>query len=396
MGGSIEPYETAKGKRYRVRYRKPGGASTDKRGFTTQRDARLFLASVTMSKARGEYVDPSLARETVGMLAVPWLAKKRATGKPTAFRDIEITWRVRVEPRWTDVPVGEITPGDVEAWIAEVKAGTAVTSRRPTTAGESPFAGKPVSGSTTLKAVGVLAGILDDAVRDRRIARNPARFTDALPKKVTTKPRRYLTDAEVMQLAEAINDPTRSTLIVLLAYTGLRWSEAAGLRVRDINMLRRRVHVNRAVTQAAGKFHIGEPKSWEKRSVAFPAFLELALAALCEGKTRDGVVFEHKRGGYIRQTHSTHSWFLTALDEIGVERMTPHDLRHTAASLAVSSGANVKVVQRMLGHKSAAMTLDTYADLFDEDLDDVAGRLNLRAIETGAVGKLWANLGMSA
>jgi integrase len=57
-------------------------------------------------------------------------------------------------------------------------------------------------------------------------------------------------------------------------------------------------------------------------------------------------------------------------------RMSIHDLRHTAASLAVSAGANVKAVQRMLGHASAAMTLDVYADLFDDDLDDVATVLN--------------------
>ena len=53
-------------------------------------------------------------------------------------------------------------------------------------------------------------------------------------------------------------------------------------------------------------------------------------------------------------------------------RITPHDLRHTAASLAVSAGANVKAVQKMLGHKSAAMTLDTYADLFDKVAEAVA------------------------
>jgi integrase len=52
-----------------------------------------------------------------------------------------------------------------------------------------------------------------------------------------------------------------------------------------------------------------------------------------------------------------------------------HDLRHTAASLAISAGANVKAVQRMLGHASAAMTLDVYADLFDEDLGHVADAL---------------------
>ncbi|WP_420793573.1 tyrosine-type recombinase/integrase [Microbacterium thalli] len=51
-------------------------------------------------------------------------------------------------------------------------------------------------------------------------------------------------------------------------------------------------------------------------------------------------------------------------------RVTPHDLRHTAASLAISAGANVEVVQRMPGHASAAMTPDTYADLFDDDLDN--------------------------
>jgi integrase len=60
-------------------------------------------------------------------------------------------------------------------------------------------------------------------------------------------------------------------------------------------------------------------------------------------------------------------------------RVTAHDLRHTAASLAISAGANPKVVQRMLGHASAAITLDVYADLFESDLDSVAEN----------VAKLW-------
>ena len=62
--------------------------------------------------------------------------------------------------------------------------------------------------------------------------------------------------------------------------------------------------------------------------------------------------------------------------------MSPHDLRQTAASLAVSSGANVKAVRRMLGHASAAMTLDVYADLFDDDLDAVAVALNQGAVDS--------------
>jgi len=68
-----------------------------------------------------------------------------------------------------------------------------------------------------------------------------------------------------------------------------------------------------------------------------------------------------------------------AANAAGLEGLTPHELRHTAASLAVSAGANVKAVQRMLGHASAAMTLDVYSGLFDDDLDGVAERLDAGA-----------------
>jgi integrase len=81
---------------------------------------------------------------------------------------------------------------------------------------------------------------------------------------------------------------------------------------------------------------------------------------------------------------STESWLSGAVircqkADPAFPRVTAHALRHTAASLAISAGANPKVVQRMLGHASAAMTLDVYADLFDSDLDTVAEN----------VAKLW-------
>ncbi len=68
-----------------------------------------------------------------------------------------------------------------------------------------------------------------------------------------------------------------------------------------------------------------------------------------------------------------------AVAAAGLGELTPHELRHTAASLAVAAGANVKAVQRMLGHASAAMTLDVYSGLFDDDLDAVAERLDAAA-----------------
>jgi hypothetical protein len=73
-------------------------------------------------------------------------------------------------------------------------------------------------------------------------------------------------------------------------------------------------------------------------------------------------------------------WFDEAAETTGIPGLTPHELRHTRASLAVSVGANVKSVQLMLGHASAAITLDVYADLFEDDLDDVGEALNEAAI----------------
>jgi integrase len=81
-------------------------------------------------------------------------------------------------------------------------------------------------------------------------------------------------------------------------------------------------------------------------------------------------------GGPLRLGNWRHRVFDPACAAVGLVGVTPHDLRHTAASLAIAGGANVKAVQRMLGHASAAMTLDIYAGLFGDDLDGVADALD--------------------
>jgi integrase len=116
-------------------------------------------------------------------------------------------------------------------------------------------------------------------------------------------------------------------------------------------------------------------------SSTVPAALCNELAALTVSKGRDDLVFTGQRGGVLRNSNWRARVFrpsvakCQAADET-FPTITPHALRHTAASLAVSAHANVKAVQRMLGHAKASMTLDIYADLFDEDLDGVADRLD--------------------
>ncbi|HEX3206190.1 MAG TPA: tyrosine-type recombinase/integrase, partial [Propionibacteriaceae bacterium] len=102
------------------------------------------------------------------------------------------------------------------------------------------------------------------------------------------------------------------------------------------------------------------------------------------GKKPEDVLFSSPNGEPIRLANWRQRVWDPAVAAAGLTGLTPHDLRHTAASLAIASGASVKNVQRMLGHKDAAMTLNVYASLFEDDLDDVSNRLDAALLEAAA------------
>lgn len=355
--GYITPYETAKGRRYRVRYRKPDHTETQKRGFTTMREAQLYLSMVTVSKSKGEYIDPSSSRVPVRMFADSWLrAKQPPMSKPSYYTTLEQSWRNHVAPMWADREIWSIRRSEVQDWVSEL-----ATQK---------------SRTVVLRALGVLAGILDVAIDDRRLTNNPARHIRNLPRNGPGKRRVYLSHDQVTTLAASSAHPT---MVLTLAYTGLRWGEATGLRVRSVNQLRRRFVIEENAVMIAYEIHVGTPKTHERRSVPYPQRLAPMIEEACAGKGPEGLLFGD--GVHHMRNSGAQGWFANAVKRAqavdpSIPRLTPHDLRHTAASLAISSGANVKAVQRMLGHASAAMTLDTYADLFDDDLDAVAQRLN--------------------
>jgi hypothetical protein len=111
--------------------------------------------------------------------------------------------------------------------------------------------------------------------------------------------------------------------------------------------------------------------------VPFPPSLLEPIGSLCAGNEPEGLVFTSPKGGPLRLNNWRRRVFDPACQELGMFKVSPHDLRHTAASLATQRGGNVKAVQRMLDHASAAMTLDVYAGLFSDDLDSVAVALDL-------------------
>lgn len=354
MAGPITPYDTAKGRRYRVRYRKPDRSQTDKRGFRTKKEAELFLASVTISKAKGEYLDPTEGRRTLGSFAEAWEAERLAPLKPSSRHAMETAWRVHVEPRWAGREISTIRRSEIAQWVADLS--------------------KERGAQTVRRAMFVLSGVLAIAAREHSIPVNPASGV-TLPAKRRKSPG-YLSHAQVATLASCAPGEPEAVLIELFAYSGPRWGEAVAVRVRHLNMLRKRIRIEDNAVLVKGLYEIGTPKSGAAREIPIPPHLVTRVARLCEGKGPDAFLFSDGAAP-LPYPHATSGWFVKtvraarALDDT-IPAITPHDLRHTAASLAVSSGAHVKAVQRMLGHASAAMTLDVYADLFDDDLEAVA------------------------
>jgi integrase len=197
-----------------------------------------------------------------------------------------------------------------------------------------------------------------------------------------TRPKRFLTHGEVERLAGECG--RYSTMIYVLAYTGLRWGEVAALQVADLDLMRRRIAVQRAMAEVGGRAIVGTPKDHERRDVPVPTFLVDELAQLVTGRAPDALVFPAPAGGFLRNGNFRRNVFDAAAEQAGVHEVTPHGLRHTAASPAIAAGATVVVVQRMLGHSSASVTLNVYSHLFADDLDTVADRLNTAKINSSA------------
>ncbi len=127
---------------------------------------------------------------------------------------------------------------------------------------------------------------------------------------------------------------------------------------------RRRATIAESATVVQGHGLVwGTPKTHERRQVPIPKFLVAELRGRVAGKQLDDLVFTGVRGGGPLRAPVFRAGFDAAAQAIGIADLH-HELRHTAASLAIASGADVKVVQQMLGHSSAAMTMAVYGHLF--------------------------------
>lgn len=346
--------------RWRARYRAPD-ARERSRTFDRKADAERWLIDQQSARQRGAWVDPALGRLTFGKWVEQWESTLVNLRPTTRVLNVGVA-RNYLRPRFEDAPLARITTSDVKAMLAEELS-----------------AGK-LSTSSVRRHVLVLSVILQAAVADGRIARNPCAGVK-LPAE-TARKMRFLDAPEVVGLADAITEHYRP-LVLTAAYVGLRWGELAGLKLDRVDLLRRTVRVEEQLLEVNGKLQFGPPKTKAGvRTVTIPAALVDVLAEhfATPAVQSSGLAFPSPKGELMRRPTFQRAW-TRALERLRwtIEHDEPageatyahpnaglvfHELRHTAAALAIGQGAHPLAIKERLGHSSITVTIDRYGGLF--------------------------------
>lgn len=345
--------------------------------FVRKVDAEIWEAEQKAKVRRGDWTDPAAGKVTVQSVYTDWIESHRMTER-TRFGYREV-WRNCIQPTWGDRRLDQVQATEITRWLTAM--GDAGLSR-----------------SRVNKAATVLNQVLRWAVADQRLASNPMdrakalSKTSLLPKKPAKQGNRYLTAREVRLLASAATsvraeakakhkNPTPDLvtadyelMILTMAFTGLRFGEVTALRGRDLDVLKRRVLVRQANTDVGGRLDEVTPKSGKSRDVPIPAELLERLVPLLETAGPDGLLFTAPLGGPVRYSNWRSTSFNKAVKTAGLVNVTPHDLRHTFASLWQRAGFSIKALQMALGHATITLTMDTYGGLFESDMDEFGAR----------------------
>ena len=326
------------GRRWLARWTDPDGTRRSK-AFVTKDAAAAHLVTVAHDQQQGTYVAPNAT--TVGDLWPRWVGARAGLARSTR-QAYSGAWGRYLSPRWADEPIQGITRAAVREWLPTLRTRT----------------GRELSASWARQVHIVLSGLLDLAVDDRLLAANPLRGMDRPVQRPAE--RRYLTVAEVDQLLREMVPHDLEVLVLVM--TGIRRGEMAGLRAGDLDAGRGRLRVARDI-DAVGE--VDATKTRRHRDVPVGGELLRRLIERADDKGRGDWLLPAPAGGPWTRDSWRSRWE-AGRDRAGLPELDTHELRHTAASLAIHSGANVKTVQRMLGHSSAAITLDVYGHLWDD------------------------------
>lgn len=355
--------------RYDVRYRDPAG-KVRTRTFRRRKDADRHAATTEADKVRGTWVDPGAGRVVFRDYAAQWVAERTTSrGRKLSPRTVEL-YRSQlanhIEPTFGHLDLNRITVASVRSWHAKL-IGT----------------GHP---ALAAKCYRLLRAILATAVEDDLIVKNPCAIKGAGIERSAERP--VATPEQVWALAEAIDEHLRAFVLVA-AFAGLRFSEAAGLQRHHVDLLHRSITVEQQLETVSKDTaehldipteRFGPPKSDAGyRTIAVPAPLVPELEAHLSrfaAAGPDGLVFVGPFGASLARSNF-HPKFAAARAAAGLpEGFRYHDLRHTHMTAAAESGASTKELMRRLGQSSpaAALRYQHATDSRDAAIADAVGR----------------------
>lgn len=340
---------------WRARTRLRNGQARSKT-FERKVDAEAWLTTIEAGKLDGTAADPKRGRTLYRTWLDRWQPTRRHGRRPSTVARDDSYLDNHVRPQWGEWQLASIERSDVVDWVGTLTD-------------------KGLAPATVAKVYQLFAASMEAAVTDRYLGISPCRDVE-LPK-VRKRPMRFLTPAEVAKLADAIDVRYRA-LVLVAGYGGLRIGELAGLHRGDVDLDRGQVKVERAVSWVKGHLNVHEePKtSAGRRSVGLPSFVTAELADHLGAYAGPTIVFPAPEGGYLDPNRFRRRQFSPAAKAAGLDGLHPHALRHTAVSLWIAAGADVKRVAARAGHASVAFTLDRYGHLYPDDEAELMGALD--------------------
>jgi integrase len=325
--------------RYQARVRDRATGSMISLGtFATKADADLAVQRADTGIASGRWVNPSGGKALLAEYALAWLAQQAGLAPRT--REIYASLlRIHILPTLGKVPLNRLDPATIRTW------------HRSRLEGSSP--------SMAPKAYRLLRTILSTAVDDELIARNPCRIRAAGIDRPDE--RRVISIPELYAIADAAPDRYR-VLILLAGLAGFRAGELFALTRADVNLEAHTVRIDKQrVRLDSGEVVVAAPKTRAgRRTVTVPAAivpeLERHLAAHV-GPEAGAPLFTAQYGAPLDRTNFRQRVWLPAVEAAGVGQLRLHDLRHTAATLAATTGASTKELMARMGHASSRAAL---------------------------------------
>lgn len=325
---------------WQARYRGPDGLMRPAdRTFRAKTDADIWLTRKEAEILSGDWIDPDAGKQLLTGYGAAWI-EERPNLRPKTIRLYSYLFRLHIAPHFEGQALAEINDAKVRRWRKKLLD-------------------SGLSTVTTAKAYRLLKAILNTAVDDGVIRRNPCRIKGAGQEE--SPERSPLTITDVYALADAIH-PRYRALVLLGTFASLRLAELAALRLGDVDLDACIIRVDRQlIEQQGGGSVFGPPKSRAgRRIVPFPAMIQAELRIHLErvtGDQADVLVFTSPAGTPMRHSNFYRRAWLPAVAKAGLSGVHFHDLRHTGNTFTADAGANLRELMDRMGHSSTRAAL---------------------------------------